>query len=112
MVPQKRLRRNGGEHAVLTGATTRTRMAREDEPTHGEALSGMGIGGGGGGWHKASVSDCVPLAALIGLSPLLILTLCVPERALVVSREPPDDLSCGGGGGGGGGQPPPPPPPR
>ena len=32
--------------------------------------------GGGGGWHKASVSDCLPLAAPIGLSPLLILTLC------------------------------------
>ena len=51
-------------------------------------------GGGGGGWHKASVSDCVPLAAPIGLSPLLILTLCGPERVLVVSTEPPDDLSC------------------
>ena len=34
----------------------------------------------GGGWHKASVSDCLPLAAPIGLSPLLILTLCGPER--------------------------------
>ena len=51
-------------------------------------------GGGGGGWHKASVSDCLPLAAPIGLSPLLILTLCGPERVLVVSTEPPDDLSC------------------
>ena len=45
---------------------------------------------GGGGWHKASVSDCLPLAAPIGLSPLLILTLCGSERVLVV---------CGGGGG-------------
>ena len=42
----------------------------------------------GGGWHKASVSDCLPLAAPIGLSPLLILTLCGPERVLVVSTEP------------------------
>ena len=50
--------------------------------------------GGGGGWHKASVSDCLPLAAPLGLSPLLILTLCGPERVLVVSTEPPDDLSC------------------
>ena len=50
--------------------------------------------GGRGGWHKASVSDCVPLAAPIGLSPPLILTLCGPERVLVVSTEPPDDLSC------------------
>ena len=49
---------------------------------------------GGGGWHKASVSDCLPLAAPIGLSPLLILTLCGPERVLVVSTEPPADLSC------------------
>ena len=46
---------------------------------------------GGGGWHKASVSDCVPLAAPIGLSELHILTLCLPERVLVVLE--------GGGGG-------------
>ena len=66
---------------------------------------------GGGVWHKASVSDCWPLAAPIGLSPLLILTLCGPERVLVVSTEPLDDLSClttpgsatGGGGGFSGG---------
>ena len=51
-------------------------------------------GGGGGGWHKASVLGCWPLAAPIGLLPLLILTLCGPERVLVVSTEPPDDLSC------------------
>ena len=46
-------------------------------------------GGGGGCWgrHKASVSDCVPLAAPIGLSPLLIRTLCGPERVLIVSTE-------------------------
>ena len=58
---------------------------------------------------------CLPLAAPMGLSPLLILTLCGSERVLVVSTEPPDDLSClttpgvgrpgdgavGGGGGGG-----------
>ena len=48
----------------------------------------------GGVWHKASVSDCLPLAAPIGLSPLLTLTLCGSERVLVVSTEPPDDLSC------------------
>ena len=41
--------------------------------------------GGRGAWHKASVSDCLPLATPIGLSPLLILTLCGPERVLVVS---------------------------
>ena len=48
---------------------------------------------GGGGWHKASVSDRLPLAAPIGLSPLLVLTLCGPERVLVVPTEPLDDLS-------------------
>ena len=48
----------------------------------------------GGGWHRASVFGCLPLAAPIGLSPLLILTLRGPERVLVVSTEPPDDLSC------------------
>ena len=66
-----------------------------------------------GGWHKATVSDCLPLAAPVGLSPLLILTLYGSERVLVVSTEPLDDLSCfgggggwrrGGGGGGGGGR--------
>ena len=56
-----------------------------------EAIGAQGRGRGGGGiWHKASVSDCVPLAAPIGPSPLLILTLCGSERVLVV----------GGGGGG------------
>ena len=39
-------------------------------------------GFGGGGWHKASVSE-----KPIGLSPLLILTLCGPERVLVVSTD-------------------------
>ena len=51
-------------------------------------------GGGGGGWHEAMVLVCLPLAAPIGLSPLHILTLCGSERVLVVSTEPPDDLSC------------------
>ena len=55
---------------------------------------GVAFTKGGGGWHKASVCDCLPLAAPIGLSPLLILTLCGPECMLVVSTEPPDDLSC------------------
>ena len=34
------------------------------------------------------------LAAPIGLSPLLILTLCGSKRVLVVSTEALDDLSC------------------
>ena len=38
---------------------------------------------------------CLPLGAPIGLSPLRILTLCGSERVLVVSTEPPDDLSRG-----------------
>ena len=51
---------------------------------------------------------CLPLVAPIGLSPLLILTFRGSERVLVVSTEPPDDLSylttlgVGGPGGGGG----------
>ena len=54
----------------------------------------MCCGLGGRVWHKASVSDCLPLVAPIGLSPLHILTLCGSERVLVMSTEPPDDLSC------------------
>ena len=54
----------------------------------------MKSGSRGGGGHKASVSDCLPLAAPIGLSPLLTLILCGSERGLVVSTEPPDDLFC------------------
>ena len=61
-------------------------------------LSGSGFGCKGGVWHKTSVSDCLPLAAPIGLSPLLILTLCGPERVLVVSTEPLDDLWQNSGG--------------
>ena len=34
------------------------------------------------------------LAEPVGLSPLLILTLCGSERVLVASMEPPDVLSC------------------
>ena len=63
----------------------------------------MDTDGGERGWHKASVFGCLPLAVPIGLSPLLILTLCGSEHVLVVSTEPLDDLSCltvweGGGG--------------
>ena len=57
-----------------------------------ESLRGKASGGWGG--HKASVLGCLPLAAPIGLSPLPILTLCGPERVLVVSTEPLDDVSC------------------
>ena len=49
---------------------------------------------GGEVWHNAWVSNCLPLAAPIRLSPLHIPTLCGSERVLVVSTEPPDDLSC------------------
>ena len=51
-------------------------------------------GGKGGGGHEAMVLVCLPLAAPIGLSPSHSLTLCGSERVLVVSTEPPDDLSC------------------
>ena len=43
--------------------------------------------------HKQTESG-VARAAPIGLSPPHILTLCGSERVLVVSTEPPDDLSC------------------
>ena len=66
---------------------------------------GFGDSGGGGGWHRAMGLVSLPLAAPIGLSPLHVLTLCGPKRVLVVSTEPPDDLSClttpGVGGAGG-----------
>ena len=55
-------------------------------------LAWRGGSGGRGGWHKASVLGCLPLAAPIGLLPLLLLTLCGSERVLVVSTEPLDDL--------------------
>ena len=42
---------------------------------------------GWGGWHTVLV--CVPLAVPLGLSPLLILTLCGPERVLVVINGAP-----------------------
>ena len=40
------------------------------------------------------VLGCLPVAAPTGLSPLYTPTLCGSERVLVVSTEPPDDLSC------------------
>uniref|UniRef100_A0A7S4FXI3 Uncharacterized protein n=1 Tax=Eutreptiella gymnastica TaxID=73025 RepID=A0A7S4FXI3_9EUGL len=49
---------------------------------------------GGGGWHEAMVSVCLPLAAPIGPSPLHTPTLCGSERVLVVTTEPPDDSCC------------------
>ena len=51
-------------------------------------------GRGGGGGTRPWCWFPLPLAAPIGPSPLLILTLCGSERVLVVSTEPPDDLSC------------------
>ena len=53
----------------------------------------VGGTGGGGFGTRPMVLVCLPLAAPIGLSPLLILTLCGSERVVVVSTEPPDDLS-------------------
>ena len=43
---------------------------------------------------SAMVLVDLPLAAPIGLSPLHIPTLCGSEQVLVLSTEPPDDLSC------------------
>ena len=70
-------------------------LTREVVPTEPPELSLFHCsGGGGGGWHEALVLVWLPLAAPIGLSPLLILTLRGPKCVLVVSTEPPDDLSC------------------
>ena len=69
-------------------------------PGHCTGLSpnaGPGGGGGGAGGTRPRLglgSDCLPLAAPFGLLPPHILTLRGPERVLVVSTEPLDDLSC------------------
>ena len=91
---------NGNDSKKMGSKTTTpisAAMTRDDGmqpmplvPTAGATgLSSAAAGGGGG-----SAFGWLPLAVPIGLSPLLILTLCRPERVLVVSTEPPDDLSC------------------
>ena len=57
-------------------------------------LLGRGLVCPPGGFGTRPRYLIVPLAAPIGLSPQLILTLCGSERVLVVSTEPTDDLSC------------------
>ena len=54
---------------------------------------GSGSGGGEGLATRPRYWVVWPLAAPIGLSPLLIPALCGPERVLVVSTEPLDDMS-------------------
>ena len=49
--------------------------------------------GGGCGTRPRDLIVCL-WRRLLASRPLLILTLCGPERVLVVSTEPPDDLSC------------------
>ena len=92
--PQKRVDRRLEEVAKAAGGGyCRLQMPLNLALGVREAVAGYTLGAldrGRGGWHKASVPDCLP----IGLSPLLILTLCGPERVLVVSTEPLDDLSC------------------
>ena len=65
----------------------------------------IATGPGRGGWHKASVSDCVPVAAPIGLSPLLILTLRGSDVFWWCQQQPGGGggVAQGPGGGGGGG---------
>ena len=95
---------SGRQKAATRRSTQREERVTVQGPVKKQQLDGMSHGGGN--WHKASVSDCLPLAAPVGLSPLLILTLCGSERVFVVS---------GRGGGGAGGplpQNPLPPPPR
>ena len=44
--------------------------------------------------HSVGLFAVVVFAAPIGLSPLHIPALCGSELVVVVSTEPPDDLSC------------------
>ena len=81
------------------GAATRDLLPARTQPRgvfnrFGSCGCSTVLGDVGGVWNKASVLGCLPLAAPIGLSPLLILTLCGSKRVLVVSTEPLDDLSC------------------
>ena len=50
-------------------------------------------GSGGGGLAQGLGIYLFAFGDAIGLSPLLIMTLCGPERVLVVSTEPLDDVS-------------------
>ena len=64
-------------------------------PTAGPTAT-VEAGGGGGvglGWHRASVSDCLPLAPPIGLSPLLILTPVGPNVFWLFWRGAPPFVS-------------------
>ena len=84
---------------VVDGVVVRAVDERVEEPEiHLRGSSGTtrthGTAGGGGDWHRASVLGCLPLVAVIGLSPSHIPTLRGSERVLVASTEPPDDLSC------------------
>ena len=74
-------KRGGGGGGIWDPKVCIPKMARQDFPEcKSRCLARWSLwSGGGGGWHRPSVSDCVPLAAPIGLSPLLILTLCGPE---------------------------------
>ena len=74
----------GGLQSICT-ATARPQGARKRQTTD--------EGGGAVGTRPQYSVVCL-LAAPIGPSPLLIVTLCGPERVWVVSTEPPDDLSC------------------
>ena len=95
-VPPLREQRSSEPQLVLLPSNfgTLVRLWQRDNHRSTATVSELWQKGGAGGWHNASVSGCLPLAAPIGLSPLLILTLCGSERVLVVSTEPPDDLSC------------------
>ena len=76
------------------------RAAPPRAPFDNSAALGAGGGEGGFGTRPRYLIVCL-WRCLLASTPLLILTLCGPERVLVVSTEPPDDLSClrcGGGG--------------
>ena len=86
--------------AVLSHQTVESPAIGPHRPTPAHATSTSGVTqrssawARGRGWHEAMMLVHLPLAAPTGLSPLHIPTLCGSERVLVVSTEPPDDLSC------------------
>ena len=93
---------------VVWGGVGCVSVNRLSTPAFGGPLAnllvpiGVGLGGWWGGVARGHGVDLSAFGSAYWL--VHILTLCGPERGLVVSTEPPDDLSClttpGGGGGG------------
>ena len=86
---------HGPEHSLTPANVSGSDSVAEEAPVVCRLCGALtGRCRGGVVWDEAMVLVCVPLAAPTGLSPLHIPTLRGSERVLVVSTEPPDDLSC------------------